>query len=258
MRADPKSGRFALVTGAARGLGAALVDALCARGFDVVAAVRRLPQAGAPGAKEPARDGHARRYVACDLADANALEAAFGPVLDAAAAQRPRVAVLVNNAATAEPASVLEQVAAGDVARSLAVNVVAPAVLAARFCRAFAGVPGDRRIINVSSGAAAFPIAGEALYCMAKAGLEMLTRALAEEQSASGIRVITLRPGVIDTGMQRYLRSQPAAALPSVEMFRGFHASGQLVAAGEVARRTVARLVEGSVESGRTYSYAEL
>jgi NAD(P)-dependent dehydrogenase (short-subunit alcohol dehydrogenase family) len=258
MRAEQPGDRFALVTGAARGLGAALVEALGARGFDVLGGVRSLP-AAPDGAQRQEGDEPARcRYVACDLADAAAVEAAFGPLLDAAAARRPRVALLVNNAATAEPARVLEHDDAFDIARALAVNLVAPTVLAARFCRAFACVPGDRRIVNVSSGAAAFPIPGEALYCMAKAGLEMLTRTLAQEQAASGIRVVTLRPGVIDTGMQRYLRGQPASALPSVDMFRGFHASGQLVPAAEVARRVIARLVDGAVESGRTYSYPEL
>jgi NAD(P)-dependent dehydrogenase (short-subunit alcohol dehydrogenase family) len=93
---------------------------------------------------------------------------------------------------------------------------------------------------------------------MAKAGLEMLTQALAVENRSPRFQAITLRPGVVDTPMQELVRSQPAASFPSVDMFRAFHANGQLVAPDVVARKVVARLVTGSVESGRTYSFAEL
>jgi NAD(P)-dependent dehydrogenase (short-subunit alcohol dehydrogenase family) len=251
--------RIAIVTGAARGLGAALVAELVSRGFEVIAAVRSMPAGGGGTRTSPDDASHPRsRYVACDLGDPAAVDATLGPLIDAAASRRVRQAVLVNNAATAEPVGVLERLAAGDIARGLAVNLVAPTVLAGRFCRAFANHAGDRRVINVSSGAAVQPIAGEGLYCIAKAGLEMLTRSLATEQGRGGIRVVTLRPGIIDTGMQRFLRGQSAASLPSVDLFRGFHAGGQLVPAETVARRAVERLIEGAVESGRTYSYAEL
>lgn len=115
-----------------------------------------------------------------------------------------------------------------------------------------------RRVINVSSGAAVSTLAGEALYCVAKAGLEMLTRALAAEHQAPTFRSITVRPGVIDTDMQTFARTQPAAVFPSVELFKEFHATGQLVAPEVVASKIVARLVVGDVENGHTYRYQEL
>jgi NAD(P)-dependent dehydrogenase (short-subunit alcohol dehydrogenase family) len=243
--------RTAIVTGAARGLGAALAAELVARGFEVVALVRN-------GAGAPAASAGSLRYVACDLADLRAVEATLGPLVDACAAAGPGQAVLFNNAATVEPAGVLEGITAADLARSLAVNLAAPTLIAAHFCRAFARVGGDRRIVNVSSGAAASAIPGEGAYCIAKAGLEMLTQVLAAEQAASGMRVVTLRPGVIDTGMQAWLRSRDDASVPSVGMFRDFHARGELVPARMVAQRTVERLVEQPVKNGRTYRYAEL
>ena len=96
------------------------------------------------------------------------------------------------------------------------------------------------------------------LYSIAKAGIEMLTRALAAEHGAHGLVAVTLRPGIIDTPMQQSLRTQSAERLPQVTMFRDFHASGRLVPPDEVAAKVVARLVEGEVDNGRTYSYAEL
>ena len=147
---------------------------------------------------------------------------------------------------------------AARIAQSLAVNLTAPVVLADLFLHTFADDRIARRIVNVSSGAAQSPLPGEALYCVAKAGLEMLTRMLAAEAPGGRLRAITLRPGVIDTPMQAFARSQPKDLLPSVDLFVGFHGSGQLVAPAAVARKVVDRLVLADVEHGRTYSYAEL
>jgi NAD(P)-dependent dehydrogenase (short-subunit alcohol dehydrogenase family) len=86
----------------------------------------------------------------------------------------------------------------------------------------------------------------------------MLTRTLAAEHGSQRFRAISLRPGVMDTQMQSYARSRSDAQLPSVDLFKGFHAHGQLVPPDAVARKTVERLVLGDVEQGRTYSYSEL
>jgi benzil reductase ((S)-benzoin forming) len=138
------------------------------------------------------------------------------------------------------------------------VNLVAPTVLSNLFCAVFDDDSIERRIINVSSGAAQSTLAGESLYCVAKAGLEMLTRSLAAERTSERFRAITVRPGLIDTAMQTFARTQSKSTLPSVDLFKEFHASGRLVAPDVVARKIVERLVVAPVEHGRTYSYAEL
>jgi benzil reductase ((S)-benzoin forming) len=238
-----------IVTGVSQGLGEALALELLARGARVLG-VSRSPSA---------RLVHAHyRFVRCDLKQASMLPATLEPAFGAIAAERPSVVCLVNNAATLDPVGVLGTAEADHIATSLAVNLVAPTVLASLFCRVFTNASVERRIINVSSGAAQSAIPGEALYCIAKAGLEMLTRTLAAEHSAPGFRAITLRPGIIDTNMQAFARSQSKDRLPSVDLFKGFHAGGQLVAPDVVARKIVERLVLAPVEHGRTYTYAEL
>jgi len=122
----------------------------------------------------------------------------------------------------------------------------------------FADESIERRIVNVSSGAADSTLAGESLYCIAKAGLEMLTRTLAAEHGSERFRAITVRPGIIDTEMQTFARSQSKEKLPSVDLFKDFYTSGSLVPPDVVARKIVARLVIAPVDQGRTYRYAEL
>ena len=241
--------RAAIVTGVSRGLGEALAADLLGRGFRVL---------GVGRTDSPRLAHDAYRFVACDLAEPAALPATLAPAFHALAAEKPASVCLVNNAATIEGVGVLGRLDAARIAQSLAVNLTAPVVLADLFLRTFADDRIARRIVNVSSGAAQSPLPGEALYCVAKAGLEMVTRMLAAEAPGGRLRAITLRPGVIDTPMQAFARSQPKDVLPSVDLFVGFHESGQLVAPAAVARKVVDRLVLADVEHGRTYSYAEL
>jgi benzil reductase ((S)-benzoin forming) len=187
-----------------------------------------------------------------------AIESTIAPVFGEIAAARPRSVCLINNAAVAGPVGALGTLDAASIEESLAVNLVAPLALANLFCRAFADGSTQSLVINISSGAAASPLGGSGPYSIAKAGLEMLTRQIAADQTAPAFRAISVRPGIIDTGMQAYMRALPREKYANVDMFREFHASGQLVPPDVVAAKIVHRLVLGEVEKRRCYSYKEL
>jgi NAD(P)-dependent dehydrogenase (short-subunit alcohol dehydrogenase family) len=239
----------AVVTGVSKGLGASLAAALADRSFEVIG----LGRSAAKGLEPPRC-----RLVAADLADVRALAPIVETLFADLAARQPGTIVVINNAAVAGPTGTVGALDAGEVGQSLAVNLLAPAIVADAFVRAFAPHGGDRRLINVSSGAAVRPLPGGGVYCVAKAGLEMLTQVVAAEQGPHGIRAITIRPGIIDTPMQAFLRSQSPERLPSLDLFRGFHAGGQLQSADATAAKIVDRLVFSPVDNGRVYSYAEL
>ncbi|MEP6678083.1 MAG: SDR family NAD(P)-dependent oxidoreductase [Betaproteobacteria bacterium] len=241
--------RTAIVTGVSRGLGEALALALLRRGFHVTGVGRGTSARLA---------GERYRFVACDLADVAGIDAALSAPFTAIAALRPASACLVNNAALAGTVGVYGTHASADFVGPLAVNLAAPAALANLFCRVFAAMAGDRRIVNVSSGSAARVLPGFGYYSVAKAGLEMLTAGIAAEQGAQGIRAISLRPGIIATDMQREARSHSEAAFPSVGVFRDFHEKGLLVEPDAAADRIATFAIEAPVEQGRVYSYAEL
>lgn len=239
----------AIVTGVSRGLGDALVSELLAQRWHVVGFARTAPDRAAHAAY---------RFVRCDLGETATLADIARPAFERVAAERPDAVCLINNAATIAGVGVLGALNPADIVTSLAVNLVAPTVLSNLFCAVFGDDSIERRIINVSSGAAQSTLAGESLYCVAKAGLEMLTRSLAAEHASDRFRAITVRPGIIDTAMQTFARTQSKTTLPSVDLFKEFHASGKLVPPDVVARKIVERLVVAPVEHGRTYSYAEL
>jgi len=239
----------AIITGVSQGLGEALAFELLTRGARVLGVSRA-------SSARLANEGY--RFVRCDLAQASMLPAVLEPAFDAIALEHPSSVCLINNAATIEPIGVLGTSEEDHIVTSITVNLTAPVVLASLFCRVFRNAAIERRILNVSSGAAQSAIAGEAPYCIAKAGIEMLTRTLAAEHASVNFRAISLRPGVINTAMQSRARAQPREVLPSVDLFKGFHARGQLVEPAVIARKVVDRLVFSPVEQGRTYSYGEL
>jgi benzil reductase ((S)-benzoin forming) len=238
----------AIVTGVSRGLGAAVAAELLERGFTVV---------GIGRASNPALLGQRYEFVHFDLADSAGIDTALAPTLEALNERRPASVCLLNNAAGGS-VGILGRLAASEITSELTVNLAAAVALANLFCRIFADAHITRRVISVSSGAAQTPLPGMAVYCVAKAGIEMLTRALAAEQQAPTFRVIAVRPGVMDTDMQTHVRSQPPDVLPCVELFKRFHREGQLIAPAVVASKIVTRLIVGDVEHGRTYSYEEL
>jgi benzil reductase ((S)-benzoin forming) len=240
--------RAAIVTGVSRGLGEALAVAMLARGFAVLGV----------GRTASARlKGKLYHHAACDLSLPALIAASVTPALRVLAARKPASVTLVNNAAVATPTGLVGRLDAAEIERGLVTNTAAPLVMADLFCRSFSDDAVERRIINISSGAAQAAIAGSAVYCMSKAALEMLTRSIAAEHTEPRFRCISLRPGIFETGMQAYMRSRDPAEFPSVGLFRGFKENGLLKDPADVAERIVDKLVLEPVEHGRTYSHTD-
>lgn len=239
----------AVVTGVSRGLGEALAAAMLSRGFAVIGVGRTA------SAKLGGKFFH---HAACDLAQPALIAAAVTPALRVLAAGKPASVTLVNNAAVASPTGLVGNLDAAEIESALLTNAAAPLVMADLFCRGFPDDAIERRIINISSGAAQTALAGSAVYSMSKAALEMLTRSIAAERATPNFRCISLRPGIFETGMQAYMRSRDPAEFPSVGLFRGFKENGLLRDPAEVAALIVDRLVLGPVDNGRTYSHTDL
>jgi len=120
----------------------------------------------------------------------------------------------------------------------------APLLLAGCSLRATRDWPGQRRVLNISSGLGRRGMAGQAVYCALKAGLDNASRAMAldEAQRPNGARVVSLAPGVIDTDMQVQLRTASPEGFPDQHVFVGMKTGGQLVSPADAAARVLAFL----------------
>lgn len=193
------SDRLAVVTGAGQGIGRAIALALAAKGLEV-AVLDRDGEAAAEAQAELTAAGGRARALACDVADAAGLEAAFATL--------PRCDVLVNNAGIGGPGALSGDLAAWD--RVLAVNLrgsYACARLAAPLMRR----AGGGSIVMISSTRALQSEPDSEPYAASKAGLLGLTHALAASLGPWGIRVNAVCPGWIDTATHRRFarREQP-------------------------------------------------
>jgi benzil reductase ((S)-benzoin forming) len=215
-----------IVTGTTQGLGKALAGQIARDSANELVALARAAEGPIPGGAQ----------VQVDLADAAALERACDRVEARIRGKRYDKAVLVNNAGVIAPVAPLDAVDPAHLARNIAVNLTAPMLLMRRFLRMTEGVP-IRRVINISSGAGRRPISGWSAYCAAKAGLDMASRVAALEAHARGqaVEVVSLAPGVIDTGMQGSVRGASPEEFADVERFRRMKAEGTLRPADDVA-----------------------
>ncbi len=182
--------RIAVITGAARRIGAAITRELHEAGFDIALHYRGSEAAAEQLAGElnTARAGSCRAYQA-DLNSAAGAAALGAAIL----AQHPSVDLLVNNASGFEPTA-LETCTEAAFDAMLGANLKGPYFL----CQAL--LPGLRAaggaIVNIIDVHAGQPLAGYNAYCAAKAGLASLTRSLALEL-APAIRVNGVAPGAI-------------------------------------------------------------
>ena len=198
------TGRRALVTGAAKGIGAAIAARLAAAGASVTLA--DLDPAGEATAAGLVTDGHAAAFVRCDITDASDLRDAV-----AFAAGDDALDILVNNAGIFPTTGPIDAVSDDFVERMLQVNVRAQYSAARDAARA---MTRGGSIVNLASIAAIRGGANISAYAVSKAAVVGMTRAFAGELGPRGIRVNAIAPGVIDTpGVQEQMVPLKAGGL---------------------------------------------
>jgi len=230
----------AILTGASRGLGAALARALLARPNTLLIAVARHGNADLDAQAQA--QGTQVRQIQADLSDPNRA-ARLAQDLCASLPEQAQQYRLINNAGTLGPVGRSDELSdAASIARAFNLNVVAPMVLTAHFLATTRDWASDRRVLNISSGAGRNPRAGWGVYCATKAALDMATRVASQESDAHGARLVSLAPGIIDTDMQAHVRASDPNSFPALAQFQALHSEGQLAAPADVARRILTYL----------------
>ena len=188
------SGKVAFVSGASKGIGVAIAEALADAGADLALTAR--DEAGLEATAESARSRGVKAWThTAELADPDELRS----LGDAALAEFGKVDILINNAGLTHPQTVLD-VGLYEWHNTLNVNLLAPLLLAQCFA------PGmiERRsgkIVNITSRAGLGALEEHAAYSASKAGLQLLTMTMAVEFGPHNVQTNAIAPTVIATPM---------------------------------------------------------
>jgi 3-oxoacyl-[acyl-carrier protein] reductase len=197
-------GQWALVTGASRGIGRAIAEALAAEGARVVGTATTAAGANAIGGWLAASGG---RGAVLDVADPAAIDALVAGLEAAGSAP----SILVNNAAITRDMLLL-RMKPEDWDQVIATNLSSVFRTSKACLRKMLKDRGGR-IINVTSIVGSIGNAGQTNYAAAKAGVLGFTKSLAREVASRGITVNAIAPGFIDTDMTRALNDEQRKGL---------------------------------------------
>ena len=189
-------GEIALVTGASRGIGAAIADELAAQGATVIGTATSDAGAKAIGERLAGQGGHGR---VLDVADAASVDA----LIDGSASDIGPVSILVNNAGITRD-NLLMRMKDEDWQAILDTNLTSVYRTSKAVMRAMMKARKGR-IINIASVIGVTGNAGQANYAAAKAGIIGFSKSMAREIGSRGITVNVVAPGFIDTDMTRSL-----------------------------------------------------
>jgi NAD(P)-dependent dehydrogenase (short-subunit alcohol dehydrogenase family) len=202
-------GKRALITGATKGIGADIARTFAAAGATLVLSGRDEAELAAAQTALADEFGAAIDTVAVDLAQPDGP----GRLAELAVAAFGGLDILVNNAGISHPQPVVDT--DPDLFdATMAVNLRAPALLAAAVGRAMVQQGTGGSIITVASAAALAPLPDHYAYCASKAGLVMATKVLARELGKHGIRANSVCPTVVLTDMGQRVWGEEAKAAP--------------------------------------------
>jgi NAD(P)-dependent dehydrogenase (short-subunit alcohol dehydrogenase family) len=229
---------FYILTGASRGMGLAMAEQLLQKGNTLLCISRHANPDLAASAQKA--DVSITQW-AHDLADGEGASVRLREWLQGQNPAHFASASLINNAGVIPPIAPLRQSQPADLALALRVGLEAPMALSAAFLGATASWPLPRKVLNISSGLGRYPMASQAGYCAAKAGMDHFTRCLALDEAlhANGAKVCSLAPGVIDTDMQVQLRGAAGEAFPDQAKFLQLKAQGQLSSPTQAAEQVL-------------------
>jgi benzil reductase ((S)-benzoin forming) len=242
-----------LVTGASKGIGLELSLALATSGLRVILLARDTPLL--EKSKDMVQSISAlSSAIVCDLADNKSIDKAIINLSN----DFQKIDGIIHNAGAIAPIMAMSKAPSDAWAENIQVNLIGvqrftkgiyPLMQASEHCR----------VTTISSGASLRPLESWSSYCVAKAGQDMWARCLAAEGKRDGITAISIAPGIVNTDMQKEIRSADSEDFPSLSSFIGYYENGELSDAKDVAKKLLPLITTHSIDqSGQRFDVREL
>ncbi len=215
-----------IITGGSKGIGEGIIQAYQQAGFEIFSLARTR--------NESYTGVH---QIEFDLVNTAAIPKKLALIFGQLIPHEVTKIVLINNAGTLGQIGNVEELS--DIEKTVQLNTVAPLILTSTFIKLTKDWSCEKKIINISSGAAQKPYAGWTVYCATKAAIDMMTRTIALEQESlkNGAKIIAIYPGVVDTEMQAEIRQSDQQSFAAIDRFLALKASNALANATTVGQQ---------------------
>ncbi|MDV2685860.1 (S)-benzoin forming benzil reductase [Alkalihalophilus lindianensis] len=225
---------YLIVTGASKGLGQEIVKTF-ASGNSHIISIARTENTDLQ--QYVSVKGGILSQLSFDLANIHEIDSLMKQVFDVINLKDATSIHLINNAGMVAPIKPIERCEPEEIIKNQHVNLLAPMLIISSFCKITSSLPIEKRIINVSSGAAKKPIYGWSSYGSAKAALDLFSQGAALDQQEANlpVNIISFHPGIMDTDMQEEIRSSSQEDFLNVETFQNYKKEGKLLPPQRVA-----------------------
>ncbi len=227
--------KYYIITGTSRGIGEAVAKKVLGHESMVFCISRNQnPRLSV----EAHVKGWHLRDIALDLNETSKINEVMRDIFRSIEPEDVEEITLINNAGIIHPIRMIGEMEASEkIIRSINVNLTSALLITDRFVRETESWNIPRKVMNLSSGAAQRTVKAWSAYCAAKAGLEMYTKCLFDEQQGlpNAVKIVSFSPGVVNTEMQEEIRNSKPEHFPELDRFKEMKESGRLLEASYVA-----------------------
>ncbi|WP_079709083.1 SDR family NAD(P)-dependent oxidoreductase [Paraliobacillus ryukyuensis] len=249
---------YVVITGTSRGLGASLAKLFLEQGFHVVGVARNENKALVQIAQE---QGVTYHHYTCHLDDTEQVDKVFSIIANQLFNQQTSIVYFIHNAGTVNPIDTIDKHIPEAINKHVHVNLIAPMIGSSIFLMAANKTEIPLINVYVTSGAAERSVYGWGAYSATKAGLNRYASTVALEQKELGTphKAIIFDPSIMDTDMQKEIRSSSESSFQDVEQFKAYKRENNLRSTDKVAQVLVDQLSNSStIENGKYYSVKNL
>jgi len=228
-----------IITGTSQGIGDSLATMLLQEDHQLFCISRNVNERLIEKASE---NNTPMKYYSFDLTNVAAIEELFQQIYSEIEELPDLTGIyLINNAGVLAPVSPIEKADTYSIVANLHINLLAPMIMTSCFIKHTSHLTIDKRILNVSSGSAKYLLPSKSCYSTSKAGLDSFSKSIQLEQAdkTHPVKIAAVYPGIIDTRLQKQIRTVSKEDFPYVDQFVQIAEQGHLQTPQYTARKLI-------------------